>query len=88
MLRGQVSNVNNVNNPSTHEIPGARSQDGLPPPKGLFDDFYKFGRNLIFGRFDDIGALNIGADFTEKIQSKTLIGRQYKRTLPVIGTYT
>ena len=86
MLHGGPSNVNMNNNPSTHEVTRARSNDSLL--KGLFDDFSKFGRNMIFGRFDDIGVLNIGPGFTEKIQSTSLIGRQYKRTLPAIGIHT
>ena len=83
MLHRGQSNVNVIN--PTQEVTRGRSNDSLL--KVLFEDFYKFGRNVMFGRVDDIGALNIGADFTDKIQSTSLIGRQYKYTLPAIGKY-
>ena len=84
MLRGQSNN--NMNNPGTQEVTRANTPNGFPM-KVIYDDFRKFGRNLMFGRFDDIEALNIGADFTQKIQATSLIGRQYKRTLPMIGIF-
>lgn len=85
LLRGP-SNVNmNNNNPTTHEVTREHSNDDSLL-KELFDDFYKFGRNILFGRVDDIRALNIRPEFTDKIQSSSLICRQYKRTLPAIGT--
>ena len=62
-----------------------RTNSGMNPRAVMFGDLGRFGRNILFGKLDDLRAFKFEEDFREKLSSATLISRQYKYACPLFA---
>ena len=58
---------------------------GATSRENMFSDLGRFGRNILFGRLDDLRAFKFENDFRDKLSATTLISRQYKYACPLFA---